>query len=135
MSGKMDNDHYFAEMLGMMREQGKKDNPTTIQIGTMQSSNSVKIDDLVLNAEDLYIADYLKAGYVREIKTPYISAVELDVSTGNTEEIEDYVTGVEAGITEQNSIIYTDGLKKGDLVAVQKLNNNMYVILARVVSA
>ena len=57
----MKNDHQYAEVLEMMRSQGAKDNPTLAQIGVMQSSNSVKIDDLVLNAEDLYIADYLVA--------------------------------------------------------------------------
>lgn len=47
----MKNDHQYAEVLEMMRSQGAKDNPTLAQIGVMQSSNSVKIDDLVLNAE------------------------------------------------------------------------------------
>ena len=112
----MSNDHYYSEMLKMMREQGSKDNPTTVQIGIMQSSDSVKIDDLVLNAEDLYIADYLMAEYTRQLKIPYISSVE--------------------GGAEESSIVYAEGLKKGDLVAVQKLNdNNMYIILARVVRA
>ena len=46
----MKNDHQYAEVLEMMRSQGAKDNPTLAQIGVMQSSNSVKIDDLVLNA-------------------------------------------------------------------------------------
>lgn len=55
-TGSMHSDQYFAEMLGMMREQGRKDNPVTLQLGVMQSANSVKIADLVLNAEDLYIA-------------------------------------------------------------------------------
>ena len=64
----MKNDHQYAEVLEMMRSQGAKDNPTLAQLGIMQSSNSVKIDDLVLNAEDLYIADYLVAGYTRQIK-------------------------------------------------------------------
>ena len=100
-SSSMNSDHYFAEMLGMMRSQGAKDNPTTLQLGVMQSANSVKIDDLVLNAEDLYIADYLVAGYTR-----------------------------------QTQITFTDGLKKGDLVAVQKLQDtNKFVILAKVVEA
>lgn len=52
-------DHYYAEMLRMMREQCKKDNPTTLQLGIMQSSNSAKINDLVLDADDLYIATHL----------------------------------------------------------------------------
>lgn len=108
-------DHYYAEMLNMMREQGSKNNPVTLQLGTMQSSNSVKIDDLLLEADDLFIADHLLAGYSRELKTPYISY---------------------ADASKKDEITYTDGLKKGDLVAVQKLNNtNMYVILAKVVEA
>ena len=155
-NSNMRSDHYFAEMLGMMREQGRKDNPTTLQLGTMQSANSVKIDDLLLNAEDLYIADYLRAGYVRKIKTPYVSDVELsptskaaiaDVSlsvesaeyvTGASLEKQsgEYLSSITAEITEQESLVYIDGLKKGDLVAVQKLQNtNKYVILAKVVGA
>lgn len=118
-SSSMQSDQYFAEMLGMMREQGRKDNPTTLQLGVMQSANSVKIDDLVLNAEDLYIADHLVAGYTRQPKVPYVSSVAPDAQT-----------------TVQTKITFTDGLKKGDLVAVQKLHDtNRYVILAKVVEA
>lgn len=57
--GKMNKDHYYAEMLNLMRSQGKIDNPTTLQLGEMQSSDSVLIDDLLLESDDLYIADYL----------------------------------------------------------------------------
>lgn len=110
----LSSDHYFAEMLGMMREQGSKDNPDTLQLGVMQSANSVKVGDLVLDAEDLYIADYLVAGYTRKLKTPYVSGI----TTNET----------------QSQITFTSGLKKGDLVAVQQLQNtNMYVIIAKVV--
>nr|WP_314465564.1 DUF2577 domain-containing protein [uncultured Clostridium sp.] len=131
----MKNDHNYAEMLGMMRDQGKKDNPITIQLGVMQSANSVKVDDLVLNAEDLYIADYLVSGYTRELKMPYVSAVSVDTTQNNGFVSEDN-PDPDVSLTKQAKITYTDGLKKGDLVVVQKLNNNnMYVILVRVVSA
>lgn len=133
----MKNDHNYAEMLEMMREQGKKDNPTTIQLGVMQSSNSVKIDDLVLNAEDLYIVDYLVSGYTRELKIPYVSGVTVDTTQDDpfgTVDGEGNYHDPDTKVTRQSKITYTDGLKKGDLVVVQKLNdNNMYVILARVV--
>lgn len=129
-AGNMKGDHYYAEFLMMMREQGGKDNPVTLQLGIMQSPNSVKVDDLILNSEDLYIADYLVAGYSREIRTPYVSEVKLNVQEG-----ENGVSGVDAITTEQSFLVCKSGLKKGDLVAVQKLsNNNKYVILARVVS-
>lgn len=155
-SSSMQSDQYFAEMLGMMREQGRKDNPSTLQLGIMQSANSVKIDDLVLYAEDLYIADHLVAGYTRAIKVPYVSDVEVKTSTKGAladasltvqsgeyvtsvtlnKQTGEYVSDVTAEITKQSSITYTDGLKKGDLVAVQKLQNtNRYVILAKVVEA
>lgn len=131
----MEADHYYAEMLGMMREQGAKDNPPILQLGVMQSANSVKIDDLVLNAEDLYIADYLVSGYTRKIKVPYLSWVSVDTTQSNPFVSKDN-PDPDVSTTTQPQITYTDGLKKGDLVAVQKLqNNNMYVILARVVSA
>lgn len=133
----MESDHYFAEMLGMMREQGAKDNPVTLQLGVMQSANSVKVDDLVLNAEDLYIADYLVSGYTRKIKVPYVSGVTVDTTQSDpfgTVSPEGVYSDPDTQVSTQNQIIFSDGLKKGDLVAVQKLENtNKYVILTRVV--
>lgn len=131
----MKGDHYLAEMLELMRSQGAKDNPVTLQLGIMQSPNSVKIDDLILNAEDLYIADYLVAGYTRTIKVPYVSGVSVDTTQSNPFASKDN-PDPDTRVWKESQITYTDGLKKGDLVAVQKLDgNNMYVILARVVSA
>ena len=133
------NDAFYAEMIQMMRAQGSKDNPVTLQLGVMQSSNSVKIDDLVLNAEDLYIADYLIAGYTRELKIPYVSGVTVDTTQSDpfgTVDSEGNYHDPDTRVTRQSKITYTDGLKKGDLVAVQKLNDtNKYVILARVKEA
>ncbi len=71
-----DNNYYYAELLGMMRQQGAKDNPTTLQLGTMQSANSVKIGDLLLNSEDLYIADYLFLDNVERLKSGDVVAVQ-----------------------------------------------------------
>ena len=69
-------DYYYAEMLGMMRQQGAKDNPTTLQLGIMQGAKSVKIGDLLLNAEDLYIADYLFLSNAEELKSGDLVAVQ-----------------------------------------------------------
>ena len=135
----MQSDQYFAEMLGMMREQGRKDNPTTLQLGIMQSANSVKIDDLTLYAEDLYIADYLVSGYTRKIKVPYVSGVTVDTmqESGFVPPNSDGTySDSDTQTTVQEKVTFIDGLKKGDLVAVQRLQNtNRYVILAKVVEA
>lgn len=129
---EMKNDAFYAEMIQMMRAQGSKDNPITLQLGIMQSANSVKIDDLVLNAEDLYIADYLVSGYTRQIKVPYLSWVSVDTTQSNPFASKDN-SDPDVSTVKQTQITYTDGLKKGDLVAVQKLHDtNKYVILARV---
>ena len=97
--------------------------------------NSVKIDDLVLNAEDLYIADYLVAGYTRQIKVPYVSGVSVDTTQSNGFASKDN-PDPDTRAWKQSQITYTDGLKAGDMVLVQKLNdNNKYVIIARVVEA
>jgi hypothetical protein len=71
----MKSDHYFAEMLKMMREQGSKNNPTTLQLGVMQGAKSVRIDDLILNAEDLYISEALVLSYAEGLKKGDLVAV------------------------------------------------------------
>ena len=106
----MKNDHQYAEVLEMMRSQ-------------------------VLNAEDLYIADYLVAGYTRQIKVPYVSGVSVDTTQSNGFASKDN-PDPDTRVWKQSQITYTDGLKAGDMVLVQKLNdNNKYVIIARVVEA
>ena len=137
--GEMKNDAFDAEMIEMMRAQGRKDNPITLQLGVMQSSNSVKIDDLVLKAEDLYIADYLIAGYTRQIKIPYVSGVTVDTTQHDpfgSVDAQGQYHDPDTRVSTQAKITYIDGLKKGDLVAVQRLNDtNKFVILARVKEA
>lgn len=107
-----DSNHAYAELLQIMRKQGSKDNPTTIQLGVMQSPTSVKVGDLLLDADDLYMSYHLVAGYSRKLQTPYVSE----------------------GGSSKPSVVYMDGLKKGDLVAIQRLNDDKYIILDRVVS-
>ena len=108
----MKNDHQYAEVLEMMRSQGAKD-----------------------NAEDLYIADYLVAGYTRQIKVPYVAGVSVDTTQSNGFASKDN-PDPDTRVWKQSQITYTDGLKAGDMVLVQKLNdNNKYVIIARVVEA
>lgn len=136
----MNSDRYYAELLTMMREQGKKDNPTTLQIGVMKGKDSVEIDGLLLEAEDLYISDHLLKDPSRDIETPYLSDAKLNVITAPCQ-AGTFVSNVTIELTKEDKIGYTDSwkyyndLKDGDLVAVMKLSNtNKWVILARVVT-
>lgn len=120
MENKMDKDYYYSEMLEMMRKQGSKDNPTTVQLGIMQSPTKVKINDLLLEEEDLYIAENFKKGYKYPLEDPYVKDEQFGNEGSSTETV-DYA-------------VRSEGLKKGDMVAVMKLHNtNKYVILAKVV--
>lgn len=117
----MDSNYEYAQMLQLMRSQGSKDNPETTKIGVMLSANSVKLDDLTLYPEDLYIADYLVNGHIYQVETPYV----YDVQFGH----------YDGSFSTTDKAVRVNGLKAGDLVAVQKLDNNMYLIYARVVKA
>lgn len=118
----MEHDHNYSKLLNIMRKQGSKDNPTTLLLGVMQSEDSVKIGDLILKKEDLYISSNLPKSFSKELVTPYVSSVKLTV---------------EGIITKTEEVVeMKEGLKKGDIVAVMKLNNNnTYAILAKVVKA
>ena len=107
-------DQTCANLMEIMRQEGSKDNPETLYIGTMRSATSVEIDGLVLDGDDVYIAAHLIAGYQFPLKTPYVCGSETTTKT--------------------NPAVRSSGLKKGDLVAVMKCNDNTtYVILERVV--
>lgn len=56
----MAQDKDFARLLEMMREQGGKDNPTTLELGEMLSSDTCTVGELPLDEDDLYINASLK---------------------------------------------------------------------------
>lgn len=101
-------DKQMARLLKIMREQGKKDNPETLVIGTMTSSNSCTIGELELDAEDLLVAECLVTGYHKAVNNSNPSL--------------------------KNSNTFVEPLKKGDTVVLMKLEEqDTYVILSKVV--
>lgn len=113
-------DQHYAELLEIMRDEGSRYNPETLYIGTMKDATTVEIDGLVLDKDDVYIADYLMKGFQFPLVTPYVSSVSFGHYDGS------YKT--------TNPAVRASGLKKGDLVAVMKCTDNTtYVILAKVV--
>lgn len=99
----------YEEILNIMRTEGSKDNPNSIQIGEMSSATECRIGELKLSAEDLLIAEHLKTGYH--------FAVNYDNPS-----LKDETT-------------FSEGLKKGDLVAIYRVNEEIYIILERLVEA
>ena len=97
----------YEEILNLMREQGKKDNPTSIQIGVMKSADTCTIGTLELSGDDLLIAEHLKTGY----------HCAVDNETPSKK--------------DKNTFIGV--LKKGDKVAVYRISDELYIILERLV--
>lgn len=59
----------YEEILEVMRGEGEKRNPASIQIGTMTGGTSCKIGDLPLSGSDLLMAEHLKTGYQKDKNT------------------------------------------------------------------
>lgn len=76
----------YEEILKIMRNEGKKDNPPPIKMGTMESPTVCNIGDLKVEGSDLLITEHLKGM-----------------------------------------------LKKGDMVAVYRKDEETYIILERLV--
>lgn len=112
-------EEHYAGMLNFMREEGSYGNPETLYIGTMLSENSVEVDGLKLEKDDLLFNE--------KLLKPVLTKLKFTIQTSG---------GVSHSHSWEDQSTYIKPLKKGDLVAVMKCeNNDTYVVLCKVVSA
>ena len=81
-------DNAYSGIIGIMREQGTKYNAPALMLGEVISANPllIKVGDIQLDKDNLYVADYLMPGYSREASlTGSISFSTSNVS-GSTDE-------------------------------------------------
>ena len=97
----------YAEIVGLMRDQGAANSGPSIQLAVMTGANSCKIGTLMLSGEDLYIPDRLLSQACTGVKVP---ALNKDASS------------------------YSAPLKAGDMVVVYQLSSAKYAIMQRVVN-
>ena len=95
----------YERIIKMMREQGAVNNPASLQLGEMTSAKTCKIGDLKLDADDLLIAQHLT----------------------------DYEIKIDIESKENTKIKVRGALKKGDLVLVQRMSDEQYVIIEKLV--
>lgn len=100
-------DNPYEEILDIMRNEGKKDNTASIQIGVMTDATSCRIGKLPLSEGDLLIAEHLKTGYH--------CAVYDDTPS------------------KKDKNTFVAPLKSGDKVAVYRVSDELYIILERLV--
>lgn len=97
----------YEEILGIMRNEGKKDNTAPIQIGVMTGAASCKIGKLTLSGGDLLIAEHLKTGY--------------------------HCAVYDDAPSKKDKNTFVAPLKSGDKVAVYRISDELYIILERLV--
>lgn len=97
----------YEEILSVMRNEGKKDNAESIQIGVMTGAASCKIGKLTLSGSDLLIAEHLKTGY-------HCAVYDEEPS-------------------KKDKKTFVDPLKSGDRVAICRISDELYIILERLV--
>ncbi len=98
----------YEQILDTMRQQGGKDNTPPIQLGIMDSPTSCSIGKLKLSGEDLLAVEQLKTGYHKAVNN--LTPSQKDDST------------------------YVKPLAKGDKIALYRMNDELYIILGRLVN-
>ena len=100
-----------SDMVDLMRKQGELNNPSGPSLGVMTGERSCRVGDLDLSSEDLYIPDRLLRRMAIEVKA------DIDKDHG----FHDRTT-------------YSEPLRAGDLVVLQRLSDTKYAVLDRVVT-
>ena len=107
----------FDEFINEMKDLGLSQLPEGLGLGEVISDSPLQIkkNELILEEENLYLADYLKPGYKRKMNYTW-----RDKDGASGKQIE--------------TMTYLDGLKTGDKVVLTPvMSGQKYVVLARVV--
>lgn len=117
----------YERIIKMMREQGAVNNPTSLQLGEMTSATTCKIGDLKLEADDLLIAEHL-TDYEIEIDIESEGDLEAPTTT-----VSQHAHAVKSMTSKNTKIKVHGALKKGDLVLAQRMSDEQYIIIEKMV--
>jgi hypothetical protein len=119
----------YSEMIMEMRKHGSYNNPPNVEIGEVTNINplAIKVGDLPLTKDNLYVADYLLDNYQREISIPQTTATGIATSGSYN------ATITAVGIPDVE-VTYKTCLNKNDSVALIQISSTKYIILCKVVS-
>lgn len=119
----------YEKIIKIMRNQGAVKNPVSLQLAEMTDATSCDVGELHLEAEDLLISQHL-TDY--EIKIDIEDKGELNSATTTVAQHKHDI----ATFTSIETKIKVHGkLKKGDLVLVQRLSDEKYVIIEKLLEA
>ena len=99
-------------ILGIISEKSKESNSEELKIGKMLDAERGALDTLVLEKEDLLFDEQLLKRQLTKLNILFDS---------------------QTGIITDNSE-YTEPLKAGDIVAVQRLSDSLYCVVGKLVN-
>lgn len=124
----------YIGLLSAMQRQGASTNPPGIKLAEVVAPPPnivIKMGDLQVDKDNIYIADYLLPGYRRTANQQ--SEGGIITHDGGDPTYSPYT--VLESLTHSGTITLTDTLKPGDIVAaVPTEDGQTYIILAKVVS-
>lgn len=115
----------YSKLINIIKKHGAAYNPPSIDIGIVLSSEPliIKIGDLQLTKDNIFVADYLLKNYKRKI-TMSSTSVNEDSTNIN----------LPAPTISDTDVSFIDGLKKEDTLACLATEDKQrYIILCRVV--
>lgn len=129
----------------MMKNYGAAYNPPSIQLGEVLSDDplTVKIGDLQLNSNNLLVSDFLLKDYTRQASQEELACDGYDdinsrfpkTCPANNNAPCDTNPGGKSGLTSTSTLKLTDGLNKGDIVAMMPTyDGQKFIVLTRVVT-
>lgn len=99
----------YEKLLSIIQEQSVAFNSESLEIGEMTSKTTCKKGDLILDSEDLYIADHLTKRICTEVNISLVDGEIVDKSK------------------------YIEPLNAGDLVVLYRISDEKYLLIERVV--
>lgn len=129
-------------LVGLMRDQGSKNNPPSICIGKVISVDplEIKTGDLLLTREDLLVSDILLNSYTRKIKANLsgIASGKTDSTSGGSGEdsfsSHSHPINSTLSYTTNGEIVFETYLKVGDNIAlIPTIDMQLYIAICKVV--
>lgn len=124
------NKNPFEEIIETMRNEGKAYNPPSILIGKVISTPPnlhVQVAGVMLDKDNLLIADYLLPDYTRKANLAVTNA-------GVTNTVSSHSHSINLSF-ENKDIIFTDTFSEGDLLAIMPTQDRQtFIILCKVVA-
>lgn len=133
------NKNPYGQLLSIVAGVSRNNNSPDIKIGKiLQPPPNIQVsyNGIILDKKEIWIAEYLLAGYERTAKGHIVSATQNAGGGSGDAAYESHNHSIDNDYTD--NLIYTDTLKVGDFVAIMPMLSEdgtiqQYIILVKIV--